>query len=115
MATATTLPQQPDLGDAYEDVYNVLKKMYWEASTLEAKDEVHGVLEEVGDIIDQIDQQGLEDNTAIFIGLQPKIAVANAALQKIQARIDQITKNIGTAATALAAIGKVLSLIPKPL
>ena len=112
MATAITL-QQPDLGDAYLDLYNLLKKMYWEASTVDTKDEVHGVMEEVGDILDQIDEQELGDNTEIFNALQPRISIANAALQKIQADVDKITRNISTAASVLAAISKVLSLVPK--
>ncbi len=113
MGTASALLQQPDLGDAYETLYEVLKRMYWEASTLECKDEVHGVMEEVSDIIDQLDEQDLSANTEAFIALQPRMAAANAALQKIQADVAKITKNISTAASALAAIAKVVALVPK--
>lgn len=113
MGTNAMPLQQPDLGKSYEDLYNILKRMYWEASTLECKDEVHGVMEEVGDIIDQLDEQSLEDNTASFASLQPKIAAANAALQKVSSDVAKITKNISTAANAVAAISKILALVPK--
>ena len=113
MGTAATVLQQPDLGDAYGALYEVLKRMYWEASTLECKDEVHGVMEEVSDIIDQLDEQDLNANTDAFVALQPRMAAANVALQKIQTDVAKITKNISTAASALAAIAKVVAFVPK--
>jgi hypothetical protein len=66
----------------------------------------------VGEILDAIVQQQLATNTALFAALGTKITTTNAGLKKIQANIDQITKNISTAGTVLAAIGKVLSLFP---
>src|SRR5262245_52671526 len=113
MGTPTVPFQQSDLGDAYETLYNVLKKMYWEASTVDAKDEIHGVMEEVSEIIDQLDSEELEKGTATFLALQSKINEANKALQKVQNDVTKITKNIGTAANAVSAIEKVLSLLPK--
>ncbi len=113
MGTTATVLQQPDLGDAYETLYEVLKRMYWEASTLECKDEVHGVMEEISDIIDQLNEQELSADTDVFVALQPRMAAANAALQKIQTDVAKITKNISTAASALAAIAKVVALAPK--
>lgn len=113
MATAIVTLQQPDLGDAYVSLYNILKKMYWEASTVDTKDEVHGVMEEIGDIIDQLDSEELEKNTALMLALHSRIAQANKALQTIQDNVAKITKNISTAASAIAAIAKVVSLVPK--
>ena len=112
MGTSSVL-QQPDLGDAYEDLYNILKRMHWEASTVDCKDEVHGVMEEVSDIIDQLDEAGLEQNTAAFVALQGRMSNANKALQKIQDDVSKITRNLSTAASALSAIAKVVSLAPK--
>ena len=105
--------QQPDLGDAYEALYDILKKMYWEASAVETKDEVYGVMEELGDIIDQLDEEELDKNTARVLALQSRISNVNKALQKIQDDVTKITKNLSTAASAVAAIAKVVSLAPK--
>ncbi len=113
MGTASGMLQQPDLGDAYADLYDVLKKMYWEASTIDTKDEVHGFMEEISDIIDQISEGDLEENTAKFTALQARIGNANKALVKLKDDVSKITRNISTAASALAAIAKVVSLVPK--
>lgn len=113
MATTPTVLQQPDLAEAYEGVYDVLKSMYWEASTVDAKDEVHGVMEEVGDIIDQLVQEDLVKDTAAFLALQPRISAANNALKKIAADVMKITKNLRTAAAAASAVAKVIALMPK--
>ena len=113
MATASTPLRIPDLGDAYAALYDILSKMYWEASSIETKDLVHGVMEEVGEIIDELDSADLEQNTAAFVALRGRIGDANKALQKIQHDVAQITKNISTASAAVAAIAKVLALVPK--
>ena len=112
--TALAIPLQlPDVGDAYATIYDILSKMYWEASTIDTKDQVHGVLEAVGDIIDELDAADLQQNTPKFLALRARIGDANKALQKIQHDVAQITKNISTAAAAVAAIAKVLALVPK--
>jgi len=104
--------QQVDLGAAYQQVYHLLGTMYWEASELPAKDLIFGAREAVAEIIDEIDQQELKINDRAFHVLGPKFSAANAALKKIQDDVTQITKNISTAASAIAAISKVLSFFP---
>lgn len=113
MATNGLPLQQPDLGDAYQALYDALGKMYWEASTVDTKDQVHGVMEEVGALIDQLDSGDLASNTSQMIALQSRMTAANKDLQKIQDDVKQITKNISTAANVVAAIAKVVSLVPK--
>jgi len=104
--------QNPDPADAYKELYDSLDDAYWEASDINAKDLVHGVETEVGEILDAIVQQQLATNTAAFAALGTKITTTNAGLKKIQAQIDDITKNIATAGKVLGAIGKVLALFP---
>src|SRR3954463_14689304 len=88
--------QQADLGAAYQQVYDLLGTMYWEASELGAKDLIFGAREAVGEIIDQIDQEDLRANDQAFKALGPRFSAANAALKKIQDDISEITKNIST-------------------
>jgi len=101
--------QQADMGAAYQQVYDLLGTMYWEASDLSAKDLLFGAREAVGKILDDIDQQELRTNEQAMKALAPQFSATNAALKKIQDDISQITKNISTAASAIAAISKVLS------
>jgi hypothetical protein len=116
MATELT-PQSPglqqvDLGDAYQQVYDLLGRMYWEASDLSAKDLIFGAREAVGEIVDDINQQQLKLNDQAFKALGPRFSATNAALRKIQDDVSNITKNISTAASTIAAISKVLSFFP---
>ncbi|MEO6802529.1 MAG: hypothetical protein ABI197_04695 [Granulicella sp.] len=104
--------QAPDLGDAYQALYDSLGKAYWEASDIDSKDLIHGVQESIGEIIDTINAQQLADNTALFIKLAPQIKATSAALKTIQSKINDITKNINTASLVLSGIAKVLSLVP---
>jgi methyl-accepting chemotaxis protein len=112
MATPPAL-QTPDLGDAYQNLVDALGRAYWEASSLDTKDLIHGAQESIGDIITAINKQDLADNAALFAQLGSKIKATNAALKKIQDDINTITRNINTAASVLEAISKVLSLVPK--
>jgi flagellin-like hook-associated protein FlgL len=104
--------QNPDPADAYRLLYDSLDDAYWEASDIQAKDLVHGVQTEVGEILDAIVHQQLATNTALFAAMGVKIQATNAGLEKIQKDIDHITRNISTAGTVLGAIGKVLALFP---
>jgi len=112
---STTPPpnlQNPDVAVSYQNVYDALGKAYWEASDIPSKDQIYGTQEAIGDIITQLDEQGIAQNTNMFVQLQPKIVAVNASLKTIQGEITQITKNINTAATVVSAISKVLSLFP---
>lgn len=104
--------QNPSPAQAYKLLYDSLGDAYWEASDLTAKDTVHGLQESIGEILAAVDAQQLADNTAVFAAEGAKIQATNEALKKVQANIDSITKNIGTASQVVAAIASVLSLFP---
>jgi ribonuclease D len=106
----TQVLQDPATVDAFQAVYDSLGRAYWDASTIDAKDLIQGARESIYEIITELDEAQLEANTAALLALQPKIEATNAALQKIKAAINEITKNIGTAATVISAIGKVAAL-----
>lgn len=105
--------QQANLGDLYRSLYDLLANVYWETSDLANKDLIFGAREAVGEIIDTIDQQELADNTAIINALLPRIKAANTALEEIKSKINQITRNLNTAASIIGAISQILALVPK--
>jgi hypothetical protein len=110
MSTAT-IPN-PDPAAAYQEVYDALSDAYWDATDIDSKDRIHGSMEAIADIITAYDEQDLANNTAVFLQLKPKIQAVNQALQGIKDDITKITKNINTATTVVAAISKVLSVVP---
>lgn len=105
-----TALQTPDVGATYQAAYDALGRAYWDASDLESKDLVHGAMEALGEIITAINQKDLAHNTQLFDQLKPQIDGANLALAQIKSQINQITKNISTAAIVIASVSKVLSL-----
>ena len=112
-ATTSSAPPaltNPDNVQAYQALYNALGRAYWDASDINSKDTIQGVREAVYNIITNLNEAQLEANTAKFLAIVPTIKNANDALKKIQADINNITKNINTAGIVVAAISKVLSV-----
>ena len=111
-ATSTVPPafSNPDNVQVYQALYDALGRAYWDASDMNSKDTIQGVREAVHNIVTNLNEAQLEANTAKFLAIVPTIKNANDALKKIQTDINNITKNINTAGTVLAAISKVLSL-----
>ena len=109
-AQVSPMLTNPDSVQAYQELYDALGRAYWDATDIQSKDTVQGAREAVYDIITNLDEAQLDANTAKVLALVPTIKSANAAIAKIQDSIDQITKNINTAASVIAAISKVLSL-----
>ena len=114
MSSMTIPPvlQNPDLGDTYQETYDAIGRAYWDASDVASKDLIHGTQEAMAKIITAIDEDDLAHNTTLFMELRPKINAVNAALEEIKDNIAKITKNIDTAEDVLAAINKLLSLMP---
>lgn len=114
MSTQVTPPilQNPDIAASYQAAYDSLGKAYWEASSIEAKDQIYGAQQAIGEIITALDEQDLAQLTAEFVALKPKIDATNKALQVIKDDINKITKNISTAGIVVSAISKVISLLP---
>jgi hypothetical protein len=111
--SASSVLQNPDTVASYQAVFDALGRAYWEASDLDSKDLIHGAQEAIGEIITEMNEQDLANNTTLFVHLQPKIKAVNDALKKIQDQITTITKNIKTAGTVLSTITKATSLFPK--
>lgn len=94
--------------DAYQGLYDTLGRAYWDASDIHSKDTIQGARDAVYDIITELSEQVLQANTEKFLALVGHIRNTNKALADIQDQINQITKNISTAASVMSAISKVL-------
>lgn len=114
MSTSLTPPiaQPADLADAYQHLYDQLGKAYWHATDIDSKDLIHGTQMAIGDLLTALDEDELAGNTAQFTALLPKVKAVNDALKRVQESINQITKDIDTASMVLAAVNKLLTLVP---
>jgi hypothetical protein len=113
VATSTTVPAALDTTDviaAYKALYDTLGRAYWEASDINAKDQIQGTRDAIYDILTDFNIGQLQTNTAAYLALTARIKHANGALEKIKDEINQITKNITTAASVVSAITKVLNI-----
>ena len=95
----------------YKTLYDTLGRAYWEASDINAKDTIQGARDAIYDILTDLNRAQLEANTALYLAVMPKIRQTNAALEKIKEQIGQITKNINTASSVVAAVAKVISIV----
>jgi len=112
-APLTTVPpalEGPDAIATYQALYDTLGRAYWEASDLSSKDTIQGARDAIYDILTDLNIAKLKANTALYLALLPKINHSNEALKKIQGDINNITKNITTAASLISAITKVLNI-----
>jgi hypothetical protein len=111
----TTPPSlaDPETIAMYKSLYDTLGRAYWEASDINAKDTIQGARDAISDILTDLNIAQLKANTALYLAVMPKIRHTNAALGKIKDDISSITKNINTAATVMASITKVLTIIGK--
>jgi hypothetical protein len=111
--TDTTVPpalEGPDAVATYQSLYDTLGRAYWEASDLASKDTIQGARDAIYDILTDLNIAKLKANTALYLALIPKIKHSNEALKTIQDDINNITKNITTAASVISAITKVLNI-----
>jgi hypothetical protein len=102
----------PDTIEIYKTLYDVLGRVYWEASDITSKDTIQGARDAIYEILTELNIAKLEANTALFLALKTKILDSNKALEEIKVKINTITKNISTASSVLAAIAKVASIAP---
>jgi hypothetical protein len=110
MDAATAVLQNPTTVDAYQALYDILGRAYWDASTIDTKDLIQGAREIVYNIITELAEAQLDANTTALLAIKPKIEDTNAALHKIKAAINEITKNINTASSVVSAIANVLAI-----
>ena len=101
----------PETIATYKALYDTLGRAYWEASDINAKDTIQGARDAIYDILTDLNRAQLEANTAQYLAVMPKIRETNAALDKIKDQIAQITKNINTASSVVAAVAKVISVV----
>ena len=107
-----TIPLTPEVRAAYPDLYNKMQAAIdstMDLATLQALNAWHPKLEQV---LTQDDKYKLSADSAIFESLQSQINYVNQGLKTLRDQISSITSHIAMAGDIIAAIDKVLTLVP---
>ena len=107
-----TLPLAPPIRAAYQNLYDAYETDIQNTTDVGALEALNASQLDVGNILTKDDEYRLAANTALYTALLQQINSTNVDLKTLQTQILAITNGISTFANVLAAINKVLSLIP---
>jgi hypothetical protein len=110
------MPTHDDIADlqkAFYALYNVLKDAYWAASTVEAKDQIHGAKDLVDQVLDLVDRADLETDNNAMTELTQTLKLSVKDLRDLQKQLDGIVHNVTVATTAISTIDKTLAVAGK--
>lgn len=101
------------LQKAFDKLYTSLNDAYWAASTMEAKDQIHGAKDLVSQVLDQLVHAHLQSNNAAMEGLTESLNSSIKDLKDLQGQVDQIVHSVSVADSALQAIDDALTVAGK--
>jgi hypothetical protein len=107
-----TIPLTPEVRAAYQDLYNKIQAAIdstWDEATVQA---LNTWSAEVDQVLTKDDLYNRSKDTAIFSALQKQINYTNEGLKTLRDQIASIASHFAMAADILAAINKVLTLVP---
>lgn len=107
-----TIPLTPEVRAAYQDLYDKIQAALdstMDAATVEA---LNTWQPEVDQVLRKDDLYKLSADTAIFSALQKQIKSTNQGLVTLRNQISSIASHFTMAADIIAAIDKVLKLVP---
>jgi hypothetical protein len=106
------IPLTADLRAAYEDLYAKLENEIENSTDPGSLEVLNAAQANVDDILDKDDMYRLHADTALFQALLEQINTTNADLKTLRDQISAVASHFATAGDILAAINKVLTLIP---
>ena len=108
-----TIPLTDEVRVAYQDLFNKMQdaiQQTTDAAILEALNTWQG---EVDDVLTKDNMYRIKASSALFDALLEQINDTNEGLEKLKQQIESITTRFQKVGQVLAAINKVLSLVPK--
>ena len=111
-AGSPTIPLSTEARQAYEDLFDSLEDAIENTIDVTLLEAMNPMQTEVGNVLTKDNMYRLHQNTALLQALQKQIADTNEGLKNLQQQISSIAAGFNVAGQVLAAINKVLSLIP---
>ncbi len=113
MSNETQKPTAQQLQAEYQELYNTLNESYWVATTIEAKDRIHGVAEMVFDILTDLNRADLSSRTQEFARIEQAVTEVNERLDDLKKEIDKFIHAVKMATRVTQAIDKALATASK--
>jgi hypothetical protein len=110
MAKKNERPTVEELHSALQELYVSLNQGYWVATTIEAKDKIHGLAEALFDILTDLNKADMSSGTSEYVAIQKQVKIVNAKLKKLKSDIDEIIHLVQTAVQITQMIDKTISI-----
>lgn len=107
-----TIPLTPEVSAAYQDLYNKMQAALdstMDEATIEA---LNAWQPEVDQVLRKDELYKIATNTSNLGALQKQIGYTNQGLRTLQSQISSIASHFAMAGDIIAAIDKVLTLVP---
>ena len=109
---ANTYPLQPEVRQAYIDLYESTKTSFEQTNDSDAIKYLGDIELWIGGVLSADDQARIAQDDAGFAALKKTVTDANAGLKKVQGDMENVAKRIGVVSQVVAGITKVLSFFP---
>ena len=106
-------PTLQELQSALQNLYILLNQAYWVATTIDAKDKIHGLAEALFEILTDLNKADMSSRTPEYIAIEKQVKTVNDKLDKLKAEIDEIIHVVQTAVQVANAIDKLISIAAK--
>ncbi len=109
---SVTIPLATEVRRAYEDLYDAIEAAIETTTDAAVLQALNSRQADVDNVLTKDDMYRLHANTELFKALKQQIDDTNEGLEILKAQISSIAAGFNEAGQVLAAINKVLSLIP---
>jgi len=107
-----TIPLSTEVRKAYQDLYDTIEAAIETTKDAAVLESLNARQADVDNILTKDDMYRLHANTALFDALSKQINDTNEGLATLEKQISSIAAGFNEAGQVVAAINKVLSLVP---
>jgi len=107
-----TIPLTSEVRDAYQNLFDRMQEAIERTTNVALLEALNTWQGEVDDVLTKDNMYRIKASSALFDALLEQINETNAGLEKLKKQIESIATGFQIAGQVLAAVNKVLSLVP---
>ena len=104
---------QDDVFQAYQNLYELMDKAYWTASTIQDKDRIRGIEDAISDILTALNAADIKARTQDYADCKNLVDATNHRLDKLKSQIDSIIHVVKIATQVVKAAEDAVKLAAK--